>query len=411
MLLAITVLLPIVEVAACTQFLRDNAWQQGELQPRETNEGNSRAFAHQLTDIKIVDTNRFSHIIITEIFSNNGKENLSATYSLPLPENAALESISVRQDEQFMRSNMDDNKEVETYLRLIDDTQEIAERLDQNRPHQLTQSIPNIAPGEEIEIVVTYREKIYEGTKAFQSTVAPVGGEEDFCESGVLSRCSYPTILVYITLMLIFLYALSLIIERLMTYTSAGSQSRRFVARVHQYLLPGQLPEALNISGYYPKSPVANILGEVFKAVEDHPQDELRLYELCASARGRAIGKSDAELRRGLRSLKTAGWLALMLGSLGAILNLLELFQYAAVSEGTGLSAFAGGIAESFTIALFGLLIFVPVLWAGKYLSAKAMKVGLETDKASWELLDSLLKRRAQERAVQHLQTAIWSDC
>lgn len=411
MLLAITVLLPVVEAAACGPPLKDNARQQGELQPDGPSEGNARALVHQLTDIKIVDTNRFSHIIITEIFSNNSKEKLSAMYSLPLPENAALESILVRQGEQFMSSNLGDNYEARTNHRLIDDAQEIAERLDQNRPHQLTQSISNIAPGEEIEIVVTYREKAPESAKAVQSTVFPVGGEEDFCGAGVLRRYNNSTILVYITLMMIFLYALSVISERLLTYASAGSQSRRFVASVKPYLLPDHLPEALNISGYYPKSPVASILREVFKTVEAQPQNEQKLYELCASARSRATGKSDAELRKGLRSLKSAGWLALMVGSLGAILNLLDVFRYATVEEGVGLSAIAGGIAESFSIALFGLLIFVPAQWAVKYLSAKALKVGLATDKASWELLDTLLRRRRESRLLNDMQTPIWSDC
>ena len=304
------------------------------------------------------------------------------------------------------------NKETEQFSEYIDDSQEIASRLNENRPNQFTQYIPNIPPGEAVAVIITYRDKVYENTQAFQTRAFSAGGsEEEFCTVGVIRKMNPYTLLINCTLFFMFVYLLGAVIRRFIVYYSAGSQSRHFVARVAYSLRLNQWQEAVTISQSYTQSPVAKIMTEVFKTIESSPQDATTLPELCGSARSRAIAKSDAELKKGLRRLKTAGWLALMLGFLGTIISLLDVFRGAMYAEGAGIYVVAGGISESFTIALFGLTIAVPAIWAHKYFSSKARRIGFEADKASWELLGCLLKKHNEENLLKQMQSTIYSDC
>jgi biopolymer transport protein ExbB len=412
-LLSLFVLLTIAEAKALTPpSLKNNARQQGGLAARDANRTSLGACEHHLTNVKIINSNLFSRVMITEIFRNNYQEKISATYSLPLPETAVIESILVDVDGHTLRSDFYVNKETEQFSESIDDTQEIANRLNENRPNQFTQSIPDLAPGEVVEVIITYRDKVYESPQVVKTTsFSAEAGEEDFSSAGVLRRVNQYIILISCTLFLMFLYLLSAIIERFITYASARNQSRHFVSRVGELLRLNQWPEAINLSRHYTQSPVAKIMTEVFKTLEANPHDATTLPELCGSARSRAIAKSDAELKRGLRSLKTTGWLALMLGFLGTIIGLLEVFQGALYAEGSGISAVAGGISESCVLALSGLIIAVPAIWAHKYFSSKATKIGLEVDISSWELLDCLLKKRRQANVINQLQSTIYSDC
>ncbi len=391
---------------------KNNARQQGGLAARDANRISLGACEHQLTDVKIINSNLFARVMITEIFRNNYKEKISASYSLPLPENAAVESIRVIGGEQSMASDFYLNKETEKYSEYIDDPQHVASRLNEDRPNQFTQSIHDIAPGEEVEVIITYRDKVFEHTPIiYPTTYSAEGGEESFCTAGVLRKMNPYPLLISCALFFMFLYLLSVIIERFITYASARNQSRHFVSRVGELLRLNQWHEAINLSRHYTQSPVANILTEIFKTIEANPHSDKTLPELCGSVRSRAIAKSDAQLRKGLRTLKMTGWLALMLGCLGTIINLLDIFQGAMYAEGSGISAVAGGISESFMIALFGLIIALPAIWAQKYFTSKATKIGLETDKSSWELLDCLLKKRRQENVINQMQSTIYSDC
>jgi biopolymer transport protein ExbB/TolQ len=412
-LLSLFVLLTIAEATACVVSpLKNNARQQGGLAARDTNGVSLGSCEHQLTHVKIINSNLFSRIMITEIFKNILKEKISASYSLPLPEDAAIESILVYAGEQIIKSDFYVNKETEQFSEYIDDSQEIASRLNENRPNQFTQSIPHIAPGEEIELVIIYRDKAYESPQVFHTTAFRAeAGEEDINLAGVYRKMNPYILLIGLTLFCMSIYLLGAIIRRFIIYYSAGSQSRYFVSRITQVLRLNRWQEAINISQFYTQSPVAKIMTEVFHTLEANPHANETLPELCGSARSRAITKSDAELRKGLRNLKTAGWLAIMLGFLGTVISLLDLFQGAIYAEAVGLSAVAGGISDSFMIALFGLMIAVPAIWAHKYFSTKATKIGLEADKSSWELLDCLLKKRCQENALNQMQSTIYSDC
>jgi biopolymer transport protein ExbB/TolQ len=392
--------------------LTSNFRQQGEVLAGTSQGVNLGRCEHQLTNIKILTTNRFSHILVTELFRNQYLENALALYSLPLPENALVESVWVSVGEQVIRSDSLFAYDDEIFKEYVEDTQEIANRLNQIGSDKFTQFIVHLAPGEEIEVRVTYREI---GQEDQRNETAGFSGEEpyeeDYCQMGVLRRINRLALLIYLALFSIMLYVAGAIIRRSLVYYFARSQSRYFVPRIVEVLRLNQLAEALKISGYYETSPIAKTLKEVLKTAVSVAPTNRAFPELLSSSRSRAVAKSDADLKKGLRRLKLSGWLALILGFLGTTLSLLDVFRAAMVVEGTAWSAIAGGISESFMVVLFGLLIALPALWAYRYFASKVKEIGMETDTTTWELLVCLLTTQHQVQITNQMQCAIWSDC
>jgi biopolymer transport protein ExbB/TolQ len=395
---------------ACPVPLGNNASQRAEIIAKNSAGISLGHCEHRMTNVRVISGDTFQQVFVMERFKNNFRESIYGHYSIPLPQDAAIKDIEVRIGERWRQAMHNEGFDSE-YVGINDnqttDSERIVSLIDKDYSSTFAQPIPNIKPGEEIEISISYYERVY----ASEPISFAEAGTEDFCGAGLYRRMNSYVLLIYCILFFIFLYLLIAIIKRSITYALAGIQSRHFVSRAGQFLSLNRLPEAIQVSASYKKSPVANILTEVFKALATSPQNDPIIPELCGSARSRAIAGSDAKLRRGLRGLKATGWIALMIGCLGTIINLLDVCRGAMVAEGTGLSAVAGGITDSFTIAMFGLLIFMPAIWASKYFSSKATKIGLETHKASWELLDSLLKRRQQEQVTRQMYTAIWMDC
>jgi biopolymer transport protein ExbB/TolQ len=404
------VLLTLSEARSCPIPLTNNASQRAQLAAKDARGLSLGNCEHMLTHVQVYGSPLSQEVVVTEKFRNNFREGIHGYYSLPLPQDAVVRGIEIQVGERRIEANYNEyppESRPGSSDSPINDTDEIARLIDKDYSGTFAQPIPNILPGEEIEVRIRYVEQV----TASNPIPYPESGEEDFCEEGSLRRCDYRLALIYLVLMLLVLYAVGVFVERVMCYGAARNQSRYYSARVNPFLHPDQLPEARKISGFYPKSPVANIMSAVFSTVEESPRQLSSLAELCGSARRRAIALSEAELRRGLSGLKSSAWLALLVGALGTVIQLVDVFQGAMIAEGAGVSMVAGGVAESFNIALFGLLIFLPAIWAGRFLSAKAAKIGLETDKSSWELVDALLKRRSEERLLNQLQTPIWSDC
>ncbi|MBI3651484.1 MAG: MotA/TolQ/ExbB proton channel family protein [Acidobacteria bacterium] len=410
-LLAVSVGMFLPATQACPPPLTNNFCQQGDLLARTPQDSKLRSCEHQLTNLKILTSNLYTRIIVTEIFTNRFQEKIFAYYSLPLPENAVVESVFVKAGEQTIKSELSCPDDHEDFLEFIDDTQEIARRLHQNRPHEFTQFIANLATDQELEITVTYIEKSAAG---WQQNTTMISGAEDFDDEvsqiGLFHRMNHSAILIVLTLFLMALYGLGAILYHSLAFFLARRQARHFVPRIFAVMRRHQLSEAIDLTRYYSASPVAKVMEAVLKVATSIPCSDHSLPELCGSARSRALVTSEAQSKKGLQRLKATGWLALLLGFLGTSINLHHTFRGAMSAEGAGWAVIAGGISESFTLALIGLLIALPALWAHRYLVTKARKIGRETDLATWELLAYLLKIRRDEQAINSYQTVIWSD-
>ena len=129
------------------------------------------------TDVKAEISGFLSRVKVTQEFENNFSEKIEAVYVFPLPNNAAVDSMTMRIGERVVRGKIMKREEARDVYEAAKSNGQIASLLDQERPNIFTQSVANILPGEKITIEISYVETLkYDGGSyefVFPMTVAP----------------------------------------------------------------------------------------------------------------------------------------------------------------------------------------------------------------------------------------------
>jgi Ca-activated chloride channel family protein len=133
-----------------------------------------------------------SRVEVTQTFTNPYQDTIEAVYVFPLPHEAAVSDMTMRLGERVIRGVIDRRAEARRIYENAKRQGKVAALLEEERPNIFTQSVANILPGNEIEIVLTYVETLrYEkGTYelVFPMVVGPrfipPGAAPDFVPAG-----------------------------------------------------------------------------------------------------------------------------------------------------------------------------------------------------------------------------------
>jgi biopolymer transport protein ExbB len=90
--------------------------------------------------------------------------------------------------------------------------------------------------------------------------------------------------------------------------------------------------------------------------------------------RSMLISQANVKIRSNLEYIRVAIVLAPLLGLLGTILGMIEVFHILAVTGGGDAKAMAGGVAKSTIPAMAGLMAAIPATFASRILEEKAKK-------------------------------------
>ena len=90
--------------------------------------------------------------------------------------------------------------------------------------------------------------------------------------------------------------------------------------------------------------------------------------------RSMLISKANVKISSNLEYIRVAIVLAPLLGLLGTILGMIEVFHILAVTGGGDAKAMAGGVAKSTIPAMAGLMAAIPATFASRILEEKAKK-------------------------------------
>ncbi|CAN5801708.1 hypothetical protein BH20ACI4_BH20ACI4_34740 [soil metagenome] len=105
-----------------------------------------------------------SRVRVVQEFENNFTEKIEAVYVFPLPNNAAVDDMTMRIGERVVRGKIMKREEAREVYEAAKSNGQIASLLDQERPNIFTQSVANILPGEKILIEISYIETLkYDG--------------------------------------------------------------------------------------------------------------------------------------------------------------------------------------------------------------------------------------------------------
>lgn len=93
---------------------------------------------------------------VAQTFENPHDRPIEVVYVFPLPENSAVEAMEMRIADRVVRAKIKERGEARAIYRRAKRRGHTAALLEQERPNIFTQSVANIAPGEEIDVVVRY---------------------------------------------------------------------------------------------------------------------------------------------------------------------------------------------------------------------------------------------------------------
>ena len=184
---------------------------------------------------------------------------------------------------------------------------------------------------------------------------------------------------VMIPLGVVSLVALAIIIERFWVLRRKNYLRDETVSTLQHYLVSRQYKAATDYCMMNP-SPFTHLVSALV-ANRFAPYDELKEI-LEDTGRRELMG-----LQRGLGALATIVGGAPLLGLLGTVLGMIQIFGVVATA-GSGLAeGLAAGIAQALITTAAGLIIAIPALFTHSYLEARAVGILTEVEAKIVEFL------------------------
>src|ERR1700682_5657020 len=128
------------------------------------------------TDVKAQISGFLSRVVVTQEFENPFKEKIEAVYTFPLPQNAAVDDMTMTVGDRTVRGKILRREEAHAVYEAAKTNGQTASLLNQERPNIFTQSVANILPGEQIKITISYVETLKYEAGAYEFVFPMVVG-------------------------------------------------------------------------------------------------------------------------------------------------------------------------------------------------------------------------------------------
>jgi biopolymer transport protein ExbB len=209
---------------------------------------------------------------------------------------------------------------------------------------------------------------------------------------------------VVIILFIMSAWSLGVMIDRLLAFNAARTQSRSFAPAVAGALKNGNLDEAIKIGDRFSKSHLAKVVVAGLQEFKAHNMSSEISGETIEASK-RALERSEAivhaEMKRGVSTLATIGSSAPFVGLFGTVVGIINAFKGIANEKSTGLGAVAGGISEALVTTALGLLVAIPAVWMYNYFAGRIEAFDVEMGNSSSELVDYFIKRSQKVGAAK----------
>jgi biopolymer transport protein ExbB/TolQ len=224
----------------------------------------------------------------------------------------------------------------------------------------------------------------------------------DFSLTGMWAQMGLFAQVVLAFLGIMFVVALTIIVERLRAYGRAKRQSINYIMMLRTYLQERKMQEAVAAAQQHGDSPVAKVVGaglreylEGLEALREEGPDDVGEFDLVDAVNRqmeRAKERETANLKRGLTWLATVGSTAPFVGLLGTVVGIINSFQGLSSDGGGGLSAVSGGISEALVATAVGLLVAIPAVMMFNAFNARVESYQIDMNDVASELVDFVLK-------------------
>jgi Ca-activated chloride channel family protein len=128
------------------------------------------------TDVKASISGFLSRVTVTQQFENPSREKIEAVYTFPLPQNAAVDDMTLTVGSRIVRGLIKRREEAQAIYEAARNAGKVAGLLDQERPNIFTQSVANIMPGERVTVEISYVDVLKYADGAYEFTFPMVVG-------------------------------------------------------------------------------------------------------------------------------------------------------------------------------------------------------------------------------------------
>ncbi len=112
------------------------------------------------TDVKAEISGFLSRVTVTQEFTNPFKEKIEAVYTFPLPDNSAVDDMTMIVGDRTVKGRILRREQAEAAYEAAKTNGQVASLLNQERANIFTQSVANIMPGEKVRITISYVETL-----------------------------------------------------------------------------------------------------------------------------------------------------------------------------------------------------------------------------------------------------------
>jgi Ca-activated chloride channel family protein len=112
------------------------------------------------TDVRAGVSGFLARVTVTQTFANTATQNIEAIYTFPLPQDAAVDDMTIQIGDRTVRGLIKRREEAHAIYEKAKNTGHVAALLDQERPNIFTQSVANILPGEQVTVTISYVETL-----------------------------------------------------------------------------------------------------------------------------------------------------------------------------------------------------------------------------------------------------------
>jgi len=128
------------------------------------------------TEVRGAISGFLARVTVTQTFENTATEKIEAVYTFPLPDNAAVDEMTIQIGNRTVRGVIRKREEARAIYEQAKQTGHVAALLDQERPNIFTQSVANILPGEQITVTLSYVQTLEYESGAYQFVFPMVVG-------------------------------------------------------------------------------------------------------------------------------------------------------------------------------------------------------------------------------------------
>jgi Ca-activated chloride channel homolog len=141
------------------------------------------------TDVRISVAGIVARVTVAQRFRNPGSEWAEAVYALPLPDDAAVDRLTMHVGDRIIEGEIHEREEAKRIYTTARDSGQHASLVSQETPNLFTTAVANVGPGELVDIAVEYLQTAHYDSGEFRlrlpMTLTPRYGGTDTAEASL----------------------------------------------------------------------------------------------------------------------------------------------------------------------------------------------------------------------------------